>query len=1271
MDKNISIVGINGDFFGNEFGQSINKVDENLNKKLNSFGKKQVNDASELYGFFLRNPFGQDNINLLSATVDLELEFWLQKYKNENDNKKEMSVSCLLEVLMWNIIYKNFNQLNDENHKMVLSRLNKNFKRIIKKLRNGSHELNFEEIVKSGDFVEKILDYSMTEIFAGIDIQNKSEYVKEIKNEIQAVPQFFSKETEKYKKWVKNCKDCHWNSNTNHPSYLFITNSSSKSTDENFNCLVWNNNYQNVLSCKENFVEQEDIHTEINPEENNMLDLNNEQYDEYISSGGKNGFFHHIGFPLDKTLAMCKNSFANLLLLSYLVEEKYSGISKDSENKFYQKKRSYLEIIFKKACKSKYDNKSIQDGFMEFKKILSDRKIILDKYKLNKIMDSYFSNRQLPMIVDEDSYTNNYILGNLERFFNINNGKAEFKNDSCKIEFGKLKIRKGTSWKKFSSHPIDKHVSMKEIEKLVQITNFIPTSELLKMNFDDELVSIYFGNFSNTRTDYISKHIIKLERINDLNDKSFIDGVGDCKEIVEKIFKYATIGENKNSNLSFEEINKLIESKKIILNAENHNVIKALFSCVDDKFGKRQAFELIKSLYSTCSKSNEEIKFVNELIDDFCKFNQIANGLVPNNFHKNNSNLTENHVEFIAKIKMECGEKDLAKCLIKYYAKTNLLDIYFEKGKDDIKAEELAADFFEFKYFDQIINSDRLYFFKRAKEICLQLQEANKNEQLEKFKEFLCSSAFGRTDYFGELLNNIDKDLFLSLDLISEMFYLDETLEYSHHDEREEGEKKEIYDTKYSYRYDFDKRKKFLELVIQNFPDDADIYKKIFANMIDAHAKKRLECEEFDSLFLAIDNVACLKQLMQAAMSYNAKEKLNFSYQVAIYIIDLIVKNKSTDDKELYNLFLNFISKEHINFVFPNKDKLEKNPFYKKNPSEQIFWSDDYIRLVENILITYVKSMKNFMNDIIFETIKILFDKCENINIDFVKTLLNFDYVYEPNKYANRKMSKQEQNDIGRTKIIKSYLEKLKSKNQKCTKDLAKLFFNSITDNLDSVCSIAALIKGTGFEFNSNEIDEVLGEKWKNEKMVIEELFGEEVANRRKNLNLENKASIDVKKSDNNIHLHPESENNNRNNSDTERQNQTANLSEAPKLENANNNQDNSDIKKQNPALNNQISCCVNESKNRKWDIYLCLILSVCIIIFSFIFSFWILSSLSLPIGYLIFRFYKLKKLKDTNDNMKIKSNEIHTGRFEAPKLMIETCVTPKYMDQHNLQYKG
>ena len=65
----------------------------------------------------------------------------------------------------------------------------------------------------------------------------------------------------------------------------------------------------------------------------------------------------------------------------------------------------------------------------------------------------------------------------------------------------------------------------------------------------------------------------------------------------------------------------------------------------------------------------------------------------------------------------------------------------------------------------------------------------------------------------------------------------------------------------------------------------------------------------------------------------------------------------------------------------------------------------------------------------------------------------------------------------------------------------------------------------------------------------------------------------------------------------------------------------------------------MNESRNQKWDIYLCLILSVCIIIFSFIFSFWILSSLSLPIGYLIFRFYKLKKLKDTNDNMKIKSH--------------------------------
>lgn len=614
----------------------------------------------------------------------------------------------------------------------------------------------------------------------------------------------------------------------------------------------------------------------------------------------------------------------------------------------------------------------------------------------------------------------------------------------------------------------------------------------------------------------------------------------------------------------------------------------------------------------------------------------------PNGFNLNednlNTNLIEENIKFIAKIKMECGKKDLAKHLIKNYAKTNLLDIYFGKGKDNITTEELATDFFEFKYFDQIINSDRLYFFKRAKEICLSLQKVNKNEQLKQFKEILSSEAFVSMRDFGELLNNIDKDLFLSFDLISKMFYLDEKLVYSH-DRYENGDMKKIYDTKYNYHYDLSKRKKIFELVIQKFPDGADIYQKIFENMIDAHAKKRLEREEFDFLFLAIDNVDCLKSLMQTAMNYNVKEKLNFSYQVAIHMIDMIVENKCTDDKKLYNLFLGFISKKNINFVFLNKEKLKENLVYEKNPSEQIFWSDDYIRLVENILITYVKSMKNFMNDIIFEAIKILFDKCENINLDFVKTLLNFDYVYEPNKYANRKMSKQEQNDIGRTKIIKSYLEKLKSKNQKCTKDLAKLFFNSITDNLDSVCSIAALIKGTGFEFNSNEIDEVLGEKWKNEKMVIEELFGEEVANRRKNLNLENKASIDVKKSDNNIHLHPESENNNRNNSDTERQNQTANLSEAPKLENANNNQDNSDIKKQNPALNNQISCCVNESRNRKWDIYLCLILSVCIIIFSFIFSFWILSSLSLPIGYLIFRFYKLKKLKDTNDNMKIKSH--------------------------------
>lgn len=223
MDKNISIVGINGDFLGNEFGQSINKVDKNLNIDLNYFGKEQIT-ISDL---FLQKQLSKDDKSLLSATVDLELEFWLQKYKNKNDNKKEMSISCLLEVLMWNVIYKNFNQLNDENHKMVLARLKENFNQLIKKLINGSHELNFKEIAKSSDFVEKILDYSMTEIFAGIDIQNKSEYVKEIKNKIQAVPQFFSKETEKYKKtleykkWVKNCKNCHWNSNISHPYLSF------------------------------------------------------------------------------------------------------------------------------------------------------------------------------------------------------------------------------------------------------------------------------------------------------------------------------------------------------------------------------------------------------------------------------------------------------------------------------------------------------------------------------------------------------------------------------------------------------------------------------------------------------------------------------------------------------------------------------------------------------------------------------------------------------------------------------------------------------------------------------------------------------------------------------------------------------------------------------------------------------------------------------------------------------------------------------------------
>lgn len=540
MDKNISIVGINGNFFGNGFEQSINKVDKKRNIDLNHFGKEQIEHVFSSYKLFLKTQLSSDDKILLSATVDLELEFWLQKYKNPNANKREMSISCLLEVLMWNIFYKNFNQLNDKNHKMVLSRLNKNFEQLVKKLINGSHELNFKEIAKSGDFVEKILDYSMTEIFAGIDIPDKSKYVEEIKNEIKTVPRFFSTEIEKYKKtneyknWVRNCKECHWNSNISHPSYLFITNSSPKITDENFNCLVWNNNYQNVLSCQENFIERKNVQPEINPEENNILDLNNKEYDEYISSGGKSESFYRIGFPLDKTLAMCKKSFANLLLFSYLTEVKYSGALKYSKNEFYNKKRSYLNIIFEKACKNKYGNEFIQNGFTEFKKILSDRKITLDEHELNKIMGSYFSNREFPMIVDEDGYTNNYILGNLERFFNIKNGEAEFKNDSCKTEFEKLKIKPGTSYKNFSCRSINKYVSLAEVEKLVQITNFIPMSELLKMNFDSEPVSISSERSTYTVTDYISKYIIKLERINDLNDKSFINGVGDYKEIVKK-----------------------------------------------------------------------------------------------------------------------------------------------------------------------------------------------------------------------------------------------------------------------------------------------------------------------------------------------------------------------------------------------------------------------------------------------------------------------------------------------------------------------------------------------------------------------------------------------------------------------------------------------------------------------------------------------------------------------------------------------------------------
>ena len=73
------------------------------------------------------------------------------------------------------------------------------------------------------------------------------------------------------------------------------------------------------------------------------------------------------------------------------------------------------------------------------------------------------------------------------------------------------------------------------------------------------------------------------------------------------------------------------------------------------------------------------------------------------------------------------------------------------------------------------------------------------------------------------------------------------------------------------------------------------------------------------------------------------------------------------------------------------------------------------------------------------------------------------------------------------------------------------------------------------------------------------------------------------------------------------------------------------------------------------------MILSVCIIIFSFIFSFWILLCLSLPIGYLVFRFYKLKKLKDAHDNRKIKS-KVESKTVTDNVKPKEIDYTPEYM---------
>lgn len=101
----------------------------------------------------------------------------------------------------------------------------------------------------------------------------------------------------------------------------------------------------------------------------------------------------------------------------------------------------------------------------------------------------------------------------------------------------------------------------------------------------------------------------------------------------------------------------------------------------------------------------------------------------------------------------------------------------------------------------------------------------------------MSSEAFVSMHDFGELLNSIDKDLFLSLDLINKIFYLDEKLVPSHN-RHENGGMKKIYEIQYSYHYDLSERKKILELVIQKFPDGADIYQKIFENMIDAHVKK-------------------------------------------------------------------------------------------------------------------------------------------------------------------------------------------------------------------------------------------------------------------------------------------------------------------------------------------------------------------------------------------------------------------------------------------------